>query len=143
VQVNQDDLKLNGTYQLLVYADDFNILGRSVHTINKNREFLVVVSKMIGLEENADDSKYTIMSQDQNAVQGHNIKIDSSSFERVELTRYLGTQMNQNSIQEEIKNRLNSGTGCCHMTQNPLTCRLLPKNIKIKVYRTIVLPVVL
>jgi len=38
VQVNQDDLKLNGTHQLLVYADDFNVWGRSVHTIKKNIE---------------------------------------------------------------------------------------------------------
>jgi hypothetical protein len=66
VQVNQDGLKLNGTHQLLVYADDVNILGRSVHTIQKNAEALVVVSK-IGLEVNADKTKCIIMSQDKNA----------------------------------------------------------------------------
>ena len=42
VQVNKEDLKLNGTYQLLVYADYVNILGGSVHTIKKNAEALVV-----------------------------------------------------------------------------------------------------
>ena len=41
VQVNQDGLKLNGAHQLLVYADDVNILGGSVHTIKKNAETLV------------------------------------------------------------------------------------------------------
>jgi hypothetical protein len=46
-------LKLNGT-QILVYADDVNILGRSVHTIEKNTEALVVASKEIGLEVNSD-----------------------------------------------------------------------------------------
>ena len=45
VHVNQDGLKLNGTHQLPVYADDVNILGRSMHTINKNKEALVVASK--------------------------------------------------------------------------------------------------
>ena len=50
VQVNQDGLKLNGTHQLLVYADDVNILRGSVHTVKKNTEALVVASKETGLE---------------------------------------------------------------------------------------------
>jgi hypothetical protein len=45
VQANQDSLKLNGTHQLLVSADDVNILGGSVHAINKNTEALAVASK--------------------------------------------------------------------------------------------------
>ena len=49
VQVNQDGLKLNGTHQLLVYADDVNILGGSVHTVKENTEALIVASKEIGL----------------------------------------------------------------------------------------------
>jgi len=67
VQGNQDGLKLNGTHQLLVYADDVNMLGGSIHTINENTEALVVVSKEIGLEVNADKTKYTVVSRDQNA----------------------------------------------------------------------------
>ena len=51
--------------------------------------------------------------------------------------------MNQYSIQEEIKSRLRSGNACCHLVQNLLSSSLLPKNIKIKIYRTIILPVVL
>jgi len=47
-------LKLNGTHQLLFYAEDVNILGRSLHTIQKNAEILVVTSKEIGLEINAE-----------------------------------------------------------------------------------------
>ena len=84
VQVNHDDLKSNSTHQLLVYANDVKILGGSIQTIKKNTEYLVVTSKKIGLEENADKTKYMVTSQDQNAGRGHNIKIDHSSFERVE-----------------------------------------------------------
>ena len=67
VQVNQDGLKLNGTHQLLSYADDVNVLGGSVHTVKENAEALVVATKIIELEVNADKTKYTIMSRDQNA----------------------------------------------------------------------------
>ena len=67
VKVNQDGLKLNGTHQLLTYADYVNILGGSVHTVKVNAEALVVATKEIGLEVNADKTKYIIMSRDQNA----------------------------------------------------------------------------
>jgi hypothetical protein len=62
VQVNQDGLKLNGTRQHLVYADDVNILGSSIHTVQKNTQALVVASKEIVLEVNADKTKYMVMS---------------------------------------------------------------------------------
>jgi len=80
VQANQDGLKLNGTHQLLVYADDVNILGGSIQTVKKNAEALIVASMEIGLEVNADKTKYMVMSQDQNAGQSHHMKIDKSSF---------------------------------------------------------------
>jgi len=66
-QVNHDGLKLNGTHQLLVYADAVNILGGSVHTIKKNTDAFVITSKDIGLEVNTDKTKYMVVSQDQNA----------------------------------------------------------------------------
>ena len=72
------------------------------------------------------------------------MKNDNSSFERVEEFNYLEiTLTNQNSIQEEIKSRLKSGNACYHSVQNLLSSRLLSKNLKIKVYKIIILPVVL
>ena len=67
-----------------MYADDANILARSIPTIKKNTEDLVVASKEIGLEVNADKTKYMVMSQDKDAGQSHNINTDNSSFGRVE-----------------------------------------------------------
>jgi len=67
VQVNQDGLKLNGTHQLLAYADDINILDGSVHTIKKNTEGLGVASKETGLKVCVGTSKYMVRSTDQNA----------------------------------------------------------------------------
>jgi hypothetical protein len=78
-------------------ADDVNILGGIAHT-------LVVASKEIGLEVNADKTKYMVMSCDRNAGRNHNIQTDKNSFEMVEYFIYLGTTLtNQNSIQEEIR----------------------------------------
>ena len=76
-------MNLNGTHWLLVYADYVNILGGSVHTIKENADALEAASREIGLEVNADRTKYMVMSQDENAGRSHNIKTDSSSFGRV------------------------------------------------------------
>jgi len=91
VHVNKDALKLNGAYQLLVFADDVNILGGSVQTIKENPKALTVASKKIGLQVNADKTKYMVMSRDQNAGRSHSIEIYNSSFERVEEFKYIGT----------------------------------------------------
>jgi hypothetical protein len=79
-----------------------------------------------------------------NAGRIHNIKNDNTFFERAEELTYLGTNLtNKNSIQEEIKGQLNSGNACYYSVQNLLYFSVLSKNIKIKIYRTIILPVVL
>jgi len=143
VQVNQDGLKLNSTHQLLVHADDVNILGGSIHTIKENADALIVPSKEIGLDVNADKTKYMVMSRDHNAGQSHSMKTDNISFENVEVFKYLGTTLtNRNYIQEEIKSLLKSGNACYYSVQNLLSSRLLSENLKIKIYRTIILPVV-
>jgi len=97
----------------------------------------------IGLEVNGGKTKYTIMSQNQNAGQSHKIKT-KKSFESIEQFKYLGTTlMYQNSVQEESKSRLKSGNACYHLMQDLLLSSLLSNNIKIKISITITLPVVL
>ena len=84
------------------------------------------------------------MSGEQTTGLSHTMKVDNSSIERVEEFKYLGTTLtNQNSIQEETKSRLKLGNACYHSVQNLLSSNLLSKNLKIKIYRTIILPVVL
>ena len=108
-------MKLNGTHQLPAYADDVNILGGSVHTVKKNAEALVAATKEIGLQLNAPKTKYMTVFRDQNAGRIHSTKMDNSPIERVEEFTYLGTTLtNQNSIQEEIKSRLELGNACCY-----------------------------
>jgi hypothetical protein len=83
------------------------------------------------------------MSRDQDAGRSHGVRIENSSFEGVEEFIYLGTTLtNQNSIQEESKSILKSGNASYHSVQNLLSSSLPSKNLKIKMYRTIILPVV-
>jgi hypothetical protein len=84
------------------------------------------------------------MSRDHNDGRIHIVKIDNSSFERVNQFIYLGTILtNRNTMQEEIKNRLKSGNACYHSAQNILSTSMLSKNWKMKIYGTIILLVIL
>jgi hypothetical protein len=95
-------LKLNGTHQLLVM-----LTLLSAHAITENTETVVVASKEFGLEVNADITQYMVMSRDQNAGRRNRIMTDNSSLEKAEDFTYLGkTLTNKNSIQKEIKSRL-------------------------------------
>jgi hypothetical protein len=84
------------------------------------------------------------VSRDQNAGQIREIKIGNRSFENVSQFKYLGTTItNQNLIQEEIKRRLNSGNACYYSVKKLLSSSLLSNNLKVRIYKTISLPVVL
>jgi hypothetical protein len=62
-------VELNGTQQLLVYADDVNLLGDNIDSIKKNTHTLVDVSKEVGLEVNTEKNKYMLLCHHQNVVQ--------------------------------------------------------------------------
>jgi hypothetical protein len=103
-----------------------------------------VANKETGLEANADKTMYMVMSRDQMARRSHNIKTDNSSFERVEQFKYFGkTFTHQISIQEEIKSRLKSGNAGYRSVRNFLSSDLLSKNLKIKICKTLILPLIL
>jgi hypothetical protein len=128
----------------LAYADDVNLLGDNIDTTNKNTQTLTDASKEVGLEVNVEKTEYMLVSRDQNAGQNREIKIGNRSFKNVSQFKYLGTTVtNQNLIQGEIKRRLNSGNACYHSVKNLLSSRLLSKNLKVRIYNTIILPVVL
>jgi hypothetical protein len=121
-----------------------NLLGDDMDSIKKNTEIIIDASKEVGLEVNTQNTKYVLLSRHQNAGQDYDVKIANRSFENVAQFKYLGmTVTDQNLIREEIKRRLNSGNACHHSVQNLLCSHLMSKNVKIKIYETIILPVVL
>ena len=82
-----------------------------------------------------------VVSRDQRACRNHSLKFDSNSFEGVEEFKYLGTTLtNQNCIQVEVRSRLKLGNAWYYSVQKLLSSRLLSKNLKIKIYRNIILP---
>jgi hypothetical protein len=102
----------------MVYADDVNLLGDIINTIKLNTE----ASRDVGIEINAEKTKYMIMSRHPNSGKNQNIRIANESFENVTTFKYLEkTLTDKNDIHDEIKSR-----------SNLLSSRLISKNITIK-----------
>jgi hypothetical protein len=102
VQENREGLILNGTHQLLAYADDVvNIVGEEIDTTQKNTKTLLDARMEVGLEVNPEKTKYILVSRCQKAGQRKGIKIGNMSFESGAKFKYLGTTLtDQNCIHE-------------------------------------------
>jgi hypothetical protein len=128
----------------LAYAGGVNVVGENTDTIKKNTEALLDASKDVGLEVNPEKTKYMLMSRSQKIGKKHSIEIANKSFEDVAKFKYLGTTLtDQNYMHKEIKSRLNSENACFPLFQSLLSSCLLSRNLEVKIYKTVFLPVVL
>ena len=141
---DKEGVQLNGIHKLLVYADDIVLLGDSDEILKDNMHILRSNTRELGLEVNVNKTKYMVTRRNASCNANGQLMTNEGNFEEVAEFKYLGALItNRNEIQKEIKHRLNSGNACYYALQRLLSSRLLSKNIKLKIYKTVILPVIL
>jgi hypothetical protein len=98
---------------------------------------------ILGLEANPEKTEYMLRSRCQKTGQADTKTANRSCEDTVKLRNLKTTLTDQKCMHEEIKSRLNSGNACYHSVQSILSSRLLSRNVKVKIYKTIILSVVL
>ena len=127
-----------------LYADDIVLLGDSEEILKNNMHILRSNTRKLGLEVNVNKTKYMVTRRNASCNANGQLMTNEGNFEEVAEFKYLGALItNRNEIQKEIKHRLNSGNACYYALQRLLSSRLLSKNIKLKIYKTVILPVIL
>ena len=134
---------MNDTHQVSAYAVDVNLIGDNIRTIERNSDVLLNACKDIGSAVNSGKTKNLEVGGSPAMIANGHIAVGSNSYEKLKTFKYLGLLLtNKNSIYEEIECRHKSGNCCCSV-ETILSSQFLSKLLKIKIYKTIILAVVL
>lgn len=129
--------------KLLAYADDIAMLGNTIEEIEESLEIIERRAKEVGLHMNIEKTKFMHVTKTQ-TMTNTLVTINNHIFERVRDFKYLGVNINQNNrIEPEIDNRMNNASRSLYSMNNILTSKRISKNAKIKIYKTIIQPVLL
>ena len=116
MQKSEVGLQLNGTTQILIYADDIALLGDNKKTLINNTKMLLDKTKELGLQINVEKTKYMVTDRIQNTHNNGNLIVCDKIFERASNFKYLGSILNQtNEIREELKRIINLGNACFYI----------------------------
>jgi hypothetical protein len=97
-----------------MFSNIFAFIGRNIRSVRKDTEGLVAF-KEIGLEVDAEKTKYMVMSRHQNALKNQNITRSNKCLEKLEQFKCLETNLTvRNSFHEDMKSRLKSGNASYH-----------------------------
>jgi hypothetical protein len=142
VKINPGGTILNRTRQCLAYADDVVILGRSVGYITETLQEMVAVAPHIGLHMNNTKTKYVINRYDRNKLK--EVEILGNKYEQVQSFKYLDSVITSlNDKQTEIKSKISVGNKCCHALGPILKKRSISQSTKIRLYKTVIRPIVI
>ncbi|XP_054089770.1 LINE-1 retrotransposable element ORF2 protein isoform X1 [Zeugodacus cucurbitae] len=145
-ELNREGTIFNKSVQLLAYADDIDIIGSNNRAVCSAFSRMNKEAKRMGLEVNEDKSKYLLSSSKQSAHSrlGSHVTVDSHNFEVVDNFVYLGTSINNTkNVSLEIQRRITLANRCYFGLSRQLNSKVLYRRTKIKLYKSLIIPVLL
>jgi exonuclease III len=130
---------------ILAYADDIALLGKNKEMIIQMGKSLIKIAEKVGLKINEEKTEYMVVSREnRNRVQEEVIEVEEYRFKRVDQFKYLGSVITQNNdIKTEISTRLQSANKCFYGLSKIFRSRAISKNLKVRMYLTLLRPIVL
>ncbi|XP_055904553.1 uncharacterized protein LOC129940287 [Eupeodes corollae] len=140
------DNLVRSIHQLICYADDIDIIGRSKRAVLEAFTGIEEQAKLVGLQVNEDKTKYMLSTNKATAVHSlrQNVTLGSNNFEVVKEFTYIGTNFNPtNDTLVEIRRRITLTNRCCFGLAKQLGSELLTRKTKCLLYKTVILPALL